>query len=259
MASDGYEQVEPNSPVDDPFHIVKERIQVSVRQLEADMATWRELLKRTNTNINAAFQRLTRSAKSQLKHLKANTRKLNATITAVESQRSRFPGIDDIELADRKQFVTQTRAVIDGYQKLLVDPATKAKKAEDRRKVAQLRGATMDTFASTDFTSGEFERTLAEQQQQQEEMEEKQDMVLDDMSTALQRLALTAEGIDCELAEHKELIQDLDAQVDRARGRMDVVVKGLEMLLGVKGGNKIICLALMFLMVFILLGIAIFG
>mmetsp|Transcript_34221 Transcript_34221/g.66256 ORF Transcript_34221/g.66256 Transcript_34221/m.66256 type:complete len:208 (-) Transcript_34221:526-1149(-) len=184
----------------DPFPLVKEKVQTAVRQLEADMTTWREQLKRTNTYTNQGFQRVNRSVRSQLKKLNSHIKALSTTITAVESQRSRFPNIDDAELDNRKDFVAQTRAVVDGYHKLITDPATKAKKAEDKRKVEDMR--------STDVQESDF-HTLGNdrfetQQQEQEDFETKQDEVLDDMTTVLGRLGVAAEAIDMELAEHKE-------------------------------------------------------
>ena len=55
-------------------------------------------------------------------------------------KRARFKNIDDDELENRKDFVAQTKTIVGGYQRLISDPQTKAKRDEDKRKVNELRG-----------------------------------------------------------------------------------------------------------------------
>jgi len=95
--------------------------------------------------------------------------------------------------------------------------------------------------------------------QEQEELEEQQDEVLDDMQTVLGRLGVAADNIGLELEEHKELLQELDDEIVTAQGKMGVAMKKLQKLLGTSSNSKICCLFMMFLMVIILLGLAVFA
>jgi len=237
----------------DPFPLVKQQVQSSVRQLEADMATWRDLLKRTNTHTNQSFQRSHRSVRKQLKQLNNHIKALSQTVTAVESQRARFPNIDDEELENRKNFVTETKTIVEGYQKLVNDPATKEKRESDKRKVEALKAEPENDFSP--IGDGRFSKRM----QDQEELEEKQDDMLEDMQTVLGRLGVAANNIDLELAEHKELLKELDTEIDTAQGRMGTAMKKLQKLLGTSSNSKICCLLIMFLMVIILLAIAVLG
>eukprot|EP00466_Bigelowiella_natans_P016591 jgi/Bigna1/87364/estExt_fgenesh1_pg.C_190171 len=238
----------------DPFPIVKEKVQTAVRQLEGDMMTWKDLLKRTNTYTNQQFQRTHKSVKKQLRSLNSNLKALSQTVKAVESQRARFENIDDYELTQRRNFVSETTVVVDTYQKLISDPATKKKRADDQRKVEDLRA---EPTGGPSYSSKS--QPLARQMQEQEDLEEQQDEVLDDMQTVLGRLGVAADNIELELGEHKELLQELDKEIETAQGRMGVAMKKLQKLLGTSSNSKICCLFMMFFMVIILLGLAVFA
>eukprot|EP00954_Amorphochlora_amoebiformis_P024338 1365731-Amorphochlora_amoeboformis.AAC.3 len=81
-----------NSNVD-PFHIMKEKIQTAVRQLEADMATWRELLRKTNTYSNPAFQRKHNSVAKDITKLKQHIKMLHKTIKGIRLHLAFFSAI----------------------------------------------------------------------------------------------------------------------------------------------------------------------
>ncbi|GAB5358825.1 hypothetical protein AAMO2058_000492000 [Amorphochlora amoebiformis] len=248
--SESYRRMD-NSNVD-PFHIMKEKIQTAVRQLEADMATWRELLRKTNTYSNPAFQRKHNSVAKDITKLKQHIKMLHKTIKVVEKQRSKFSEIDDNELQNRKDFLSETKAVVDGYKKLINDPTTKRKRAEHKQKVEDMRAA-----APVNDFSTLGDHKVAARQEEQEQLEAKADIVLDDMQKILERLGGQADTLDIELAEQKDLISEMGNEVEIGQSGMKDAIKKMKKLLGTSSNSKLCCLFIMFLMVLILLFLAV--
>eukprot|EP00468_Gymnochlora_sp_CCMP2014_P009075 CAMPEP_0167763186 /NCGR_PEP_ID=MMETSP0110_2-20121227/13208_1 /TAXON_ID=629695 /ORGANISM="Gymnochlora sp., Strain CCMP2014" /LENGTH=178 /DNA_ID=CAMNT_0007650193 /DNA_START=382 /DNA_END=918 /DNA_ORIENTATION=- len=177
------------------------------------------------------------------------------TIQAVEKKRESFSSITNDELQNRKAFVAETTTIVNGYRQLLNDPATKAKKEEDKREAEALRARRDEPT----FSTAENDDPLKARTEQQQELEEKQDLALDNMQTVLERLGVAADAIDLEMGEQKELIAEMRDEIDVGKERMGATMKKLHKLLGTSSNSKLCCLLVMFLMVIILLAIAILG
>jgi hypothetical protein len=185
---------------------------------------------------------------------------LSQTVKIVEGNRARFSNIDDEELDSRREFAAETQALLTGYEKTLNSPETKEKRSSDKSKVEALRKMAAEAEERDAFAESPRDTDpMARRKQKQQYYEEKQDLVLDDMSTALSRLGLAADHMKEELADHKRLISEMDEQVNIGKDRMGDAMDKLNKLLGTSGSGKLCTIFIMILMVIILLALAILG
>eukprot|EP00808_Paulinella_micropora_P002336 g43354.t1 len=223
----------------DPFYVVKEKAQELLAKLEKDFSEWKDLLENTNTATNKDFAKTQKTVKMTLKQLQAYLHDLQRTIDIVNQNRNKFPNIDDTELQSRQDFVTQAKATSTEMRKTITSLKSKSK-IESDQKQALLND-------QNQITATAFERAIKQEnndfvnnrQQQQQVMEQKQDIVLEDMTEALARLGDVAGAIGVELKEQEVLIQELDAEVDMAQSNMDVAMRKMEKLLGTKDRGRI--------------------
>jgi len=208
--------------VRDPFDVVKEKVQDLAIKLREEFSRWKELLETTSTSNNKEFVSVSQSMKVAIKKLNTDLNDLDKTTKIVSDNRLRFKHITDSELDSRKKFVNDMKALVQECQDTLDSDRTKRKINKDQR----------DADHSSAISSGlsrEFQRQgdefVENKQQEQAMLEGKQDLVLDDMSAALHRLGDVSSTIGSELVLQKEMLIEMDNEMDETQDRMNIVMK----------------------------------
>jgi len=116
-----------SSAAKDPFYVVKDKVQYVVRNLRIDFDGWKDLLNSVNTFTNPDFKLKNGAVRNGTKSIKENLNALKGSISMVETNRAKFPDIDDDELSKRKKFVAETRALLEEVVNQLSSEKTKKK------------------------------------------------------------------------------------------------------------------------------------
>jgi chromosome segregation ATPase len=224
----------------DPFYVVKDRMQGTISQLSLDFDQWKDALNNSNTHKNPKFKTLTQAVKNGLKGVVPDLGDLNDTVQIVEKNREKFKDITDTELSNRRKFIADTKNLIQEMQATVTSKKTKAKIEKDQNE-ALIRS---ERQAEHHRDTQDF---IENKKMQQQQLEEKQDVVLDDMYGALQRLGAMGEDIKKEIAVSNEELQGLDRDVEDAQTAMNIALKKLQKLLGTSDTGKLCCIFILFI------------
>jgi syntaxin 6 len=209
------------------------------------------LLDSCNTLTDVQFSTVSKRIRATLRQLKTDSSDLQKTITIVESHRTRFAHIDDAELASRRAFVTDVGATIDETEARLDSPQTRRKLDADKRirSISALDGKTSSGGGGKRRGDDKAKSLLESKQQQQQLLERKQDVVLDDMSSALSRLTDMSTGINEELTTQGAMLSEFDDELDETASTMAGVQARLEKLLGTSDKGRLCCIFVLVLIV----------
>ena len=201
-----------------------------MRQLRSDFERWKTLLETTDTSANPEFQELHQALKVNMKKVKFDLNDLSLTIEIVEKKRAKFKDIDDAELAGRQRFVNDTKDTLQSIKEARGSERTKRKMAADEEKTA------------TPFQRASEQRSseyVANRQQQHQALVERQDVVLDDMSSALARLGDVANTLETELDSQNAMLEEFDNEMDDTQNMLDTVNAKIQKILGTSSKWKI--------------------
>lgn len=254
MEYQAYSDVPSSPPVAnarrDPFYVVKEKVQVRTSEMKDDFEQWKDLLETSDTYNNGDFDKLLQSLKMTTKSVKIDLNDLQKTISIVESKRSRFKDISDDELDGRKKFVNDMRALVQTYEETLTSDRTLSKIKSDKRK--NKRNQLFEGASSNDVNV-HIDGGRVDYAKEQQLMEAKQDVVLDDMMGALDRLGDVGTTINVELANQTAAINDIDEEMNTGLGQMDQVMKKITKVLGTSNKGKLCCILFLTILAAILL------
>lgn len=212
-----------------------------------DFDNWKDALENSNTAENREFGKLTHSIKVSLKKLKVDLKDLSQTINIVEGNRLRFSDISDDELLKRRTFVNNTKAMAQEVTDTLRSDRTKRKIESDR-----------NLQNSTTLSPMDRERRRQEDEfvgsrvQSAQLLQNRQDVVLDDMSAALARLGDVADTMNVELESQQDLLDEFDNELDETEDNFNMVMAKIEKLLGTSDRGKLCCIFWLFLTMCIL-------
>lgn len=239
---------------EDPFYVVKGKVQAQVRQLRGDYERWKALLETSDTSTpGGEFAELHQSLKVNLKKAKFDITDLARTVEIVEANRAKF-AIDDDELASRRRFVNDTKATLQGIKDARGSDRTKRKMASDREKRAAGGGTAFERASA-----GRSADYVASRQQQHQALVERQDVVLDDMSSALARLGDVANTLETELDSQNAMLEEFDSELDDTQNMLDNVTAKIEKILGTKSRWKICTIIFLFALMILLFFLVVYA
>ena len=136
------------------------------------------------------------------------------------------------------------------------------RKLEDDQNGAPNRGA--NKTGASDNSNGAAAQIAAcngvfikNNQQEIKKTTKRQDELLDELVTVVNRLSLTSGVIHTEVGEQKILLDDLENDMDKAGDKMGVVLKAVDKLLKRKGGCHIWIIVILAVIFFILVALTI--
>lgn len=200
----------------------------------------------------------------------------------MDKNRAKFAHIKDVELQSRKKFCEDVQVVVDGPVTLLCfhvcicranlyqfanseikygmtdDPAIRRKLDDDEQKkrrdvygssAAALGGGGVDAEREREKENDTF---LRGQARQQKEMIRDQDVQLDHLGRAVDRLGQIGRDVNQELKEQNIMLDGLDKDMNDASDRMDTVMGQMQKLLNSKDGCQIWTIVILALILVIL-------
>lgn len=181
-------------------------------------------------------------------------------------RRDKFPHIRDSELESRRQFVLELQHVVDGVKaaadsegvrrKLESDAARGRRDGHDEA-ISALSSSSSSGGGGGSRESRENARFLREQRLETQSMIGHQDVAIDSLGVAVDRLGQMGKEVNLELKEQNLLLQGLDDDLDEAGNRMNAVMGSLAKLLKTKDGCMIWTIVLLFLILVLLIALVI--
>jgi len=252
----GDESPHPSAPSGaprDPFYVVKEKVQDLMASLLVDFDRWRELLETTNTATHGDFAPLTQAVKVAVKKLTIDLNDLSQTIRIVSENRLRFKDIDDKELETRRKFVNDMKARVEEYENTLNSTRTKGKLERDARDAVFARDDQAKKSAKEREREAVGNDFVSNHAQAQGQIHAQQDVVLDDMHGAIQRLGDISGNIKVELDVQNEMLKEFDDEMGEAQSNMTKVLKKVDKLLGKSDTGRLCCILILFVIVIVLI------
>jgi len=244
-------EAQPNFPNRDPFYVVKERVQELDQKLKQETSRWQTLYQ--GNTARPEFEQTTKSIRQLIKQINAYLFDLQRTIDIVDKNRSRFASISDQELESRRDFVAKVKTATTQIEKTIDSEATKQKILADQR------ASLMEEHKRSSSQSGldrEFSREatgyVEGKMQRQQQLESKQDEILDDMGSILDRLQVVSTEMNTELKEQDVVINDIHDEVDTAQRSMGVALNKIEKLLNSSDKGRWCCIGFLILSALIL-------
>eukprot|EP00462_Mataza_sp_D1_P000329 CAMPEP_0175095756 /NCGR_PEP_ID=MMETSP0086_2-20121207/4345_1 /TAXON_ID=136419 /ORGANISM="Unknown Unknown, Strain D1" /LENGTH=234 /DNA_ID=CAMNT_0016369065 /DNA_START=114 /DNA_END=818 /DNA_ORIENTATION=+ len=216
----------------DPFYVVKGKVEKLVIVLKQDYGRWRDLLDNSDDG-GGQFEELSKKLRMHLQTITVDLNDLQQTVGIVEKYRARFQDIDDDELGRRRKFINSMKMDMKEIEDALESPAaSKMKQKSNREQLFNKPASKAGGYSSVPQSS--------------QMMEVRQDEVLDDMSAVLGRLGEGAAAINLELGDQASALQEMDDEMDIAAGSMATVQKKMEKLLGTSDKGRLCCIFWLF-------------
>lgn len=222
----------------DPYYGARDSVLQEVKQLQRIFEDWKSLVMSVDTALDDRFPSLHSKLEVKLQEVFEHASKLSKTVSKVEKHREKFRHVDDAELLSRKRSCQDLKSAIRAIKEAFNSQEYQGKIQRDRK--ANLKGSSAQGFSGTTNSApkssqeGVSQRGINSIMAMQESKIKEQDVVLDDMQSALQRLGVMADHINVELDAQDDMLVDLEDEMDTANDRMEVVMKKLEYIMKVK-------------------------
>lgn len=240
----------------DPFYVFRDDLQSRVDQLNQRYRQAREMLGGANTASNGEFRRVTQKLRRELKHASRQLNDLEMTVRSVERDRDQFLHIDDQELQARKAFLSSIGDLLNRMTHDLEGGAIKEKLERDEEEALKLYrpqgtlGAINDVeMANTNYIQDQRARTQLTLKQQ--------DDTLVELGESVDRVGLMADRIGGELTEQNRMLEEFEADLDRAAEEMGFMMGKLAKLLKTKDRCQI-GIIIFLMLVMVVLGFMVF-
>ena len=222
----------------DPFYTVKDSVSSQVDKIKVRYEQFLGLVKTVDTATHADFKELRKNLVKDVRKADRDVGGLKGTVDMVQKNRLKFPHIKDTELASRKKFVDEMQEMLDDVKNGIDSSAVRRKLEEDETK---MRRAAFDGSSDALRTSVDRENHafVADQRQMTQETIQHQDIQLDHLGQAVDRLGQMGKDINQELQEQNLMLDQLDNDLGDAGEKMNVVMEGLAKLLKTRDGCQI--------------------
>lgn len=211
----------------DPYFASKQSIEEKMATLIQDFERWKYILDKKNTATDQSFTQLLENVRFLHKELTADIATITKINLHVEKNRDRFQNITDDELMSRKGFVLDIKGKLNDIDNVLTSERTTKKIQEDKERSA----------VPIHLKPGQSgDQYVKQRRQDQINMDDEQEAILQDMSSALSRLNTNANTISGQLDTQTELLEEMDQRLDDNQNLMDTALTKMDKVL-----NKSTC------------------
>lgn len=222
----------------DPFYTVRDNVNSQVEKIKVRHEQFLGLVKTVDTSTSVDFKELQKGLVKDVRKADRDLGGLKDAVDMVEKNRLKFPHIKDAELGARKKFVGDMQAVLNDVKGGMESAAVRRKMEDDKNKA---RRGEFDESSDAMHASIEREnnRFIADQRQLTKQTIQHQDVQLDHLGQAVDRLGNMGRDINQELKEQNVMLDGLEKDMGDAGEKMNVVMEGLSKLLKTKDGCQI--------------------
>eukprot|EP00475_Leptophrys_vorax_P022901 TRINITY_DN3114_c0_g1_i2.p1 TRINITY_DN3114_c0_g1~~TRINITY_DN3114_c0_g1_i2.p1 ORF type:complete len:270 (-),score=86.94 TRINITY_DN3114_c0_g1_i2:60-869(-) len=227
----------------DPFYAMRDNLASRLQAIQRDYDTWKSMMDSgVNTQTDVRFKEIDQPLRVSVKAVFDEAKMLGKAVSSIEKHRENFSHVDDRELAERSAFVKNSKTMLKRIQDEFDSDATKARYRQDtmgalkgdRQEVLQRKRSQDRYDALRQAEEDEKDDQIKVLQHQQQFMIDSQNVVLDDMASALKRLTTQATIINNELEAQDDMLDELGGKLDEAQGRVEINIQKLERLMKTK-------------------------
>jgi len=240
--------------VQDPFYLVREEIQDSVKEVISNFNKWNSL-----PVGNSEKYRYGKELQGGCDSLFWQLDELDEAIKMASKDYTRFH-IEEKEIQSRKTWIKSCRKQIEDVQDQLTTEnsiPTNAQTADSAPVRDSARARPSSTQAKLQRAHEEDNQNfIGDQSQEQEMLMRRQDEQLDDLSHSVSRIGLVSLNIGQELDEQGNMLEDLEEDLDGVKARLGAMTRKLQNVIkksGFKGQLIMIVVLLVLLVVLIMI------
>lgn len=246
---------------EDPFYTVRDNVSSQLERIRARYDKFEDLVHVVNTATDESFKELRRGLTKEIRNVEKDIKGLQVAIDMVDKNRSKFVHIKDSELSSRKSFVSGAQDSLNYVKNGMESSAIRRKIDDDENRQRRLDGngggMSVNPMSKGMSIEEENHSFIQDQRQQTQFAIREQDMALDELGLAVDKLHVIGRGVNEELKEQNRMLDDLDRDIDEAGGKMNYVQEALSKLLKTKDGCQIWTIVILFLILCILVALII--
>ncbi|KAG2139539.1 syntaxin 6, N-terminal-domain-containing protein [Suillus cothurnatus] len=217
----------------DPYHEVQREVQISLQtasSLRSSFLRIRSLAREGSEELVLARNEL----KTTLAALYTDLEDLEESVKIVEDTGPRYFGLDDAEVSERRKYVVHVRREIEGMRAdvegRILPSGGKSPSTPLPQSQSSLPSGSRSPLQSVPGSqSGETDDEQAKwAHEEQQLLLQEQDRAMDSISGTLNTLAQQAGLMGHEISEHVEMLDDLEANVDRTDSKLSNAMRRMK-------------------------------
>jgi chromosome segregation ATPase len=214
-------------------------VQKQVDKIQGRHEQFQNLYRNVDTSSSVEFKELKKGLSKELRKVERDLGGLKGAVEQIEKNRVKFPHVKDQELATRKRFVFDTQSMINDVKSSIDSSAVRRKMEEDEAKSRrQMQSVEYSTNSNSSLVN-ENAAFVANQSKYAHQQIRDQDVQLEGLGQAVERLDHMAGAIHDELDDQGRMLKQLDDDIDDAGNKMNFVTAQLSKLLKTKDGCQI--------------------
>lgn len=179
-------------------------------------------------------------------------------MSVISDNRGRFAHITDEEFESRQKFISGVQSTISELRAGLESPAVRRKIESDEAKARRNQNQAF-SGSPVNLREQENSRFIQETHQTTTNILLEQDMALDNLNSAVDRLERIGREVNVELKEQNLMLTQLDDDLDDAGNKMNFVMAKLAKLLKTKDSCQIWTIVILFFVLLILIALVIWA
>jgi len=221
---------------EDPFYAVRDNVQSFVERIKTRHERFQDLVKHGDSSTSSEFKELRKGLVKDIKSAERQIKDLRGAVDMVDKNREKFLHIKDTELNQRKKFVEDVHRTVNDVKAYLESSVVRRKLDDEDNK---FKSKPVDNnYIGNDIERGN-EEFINENQHQSKQLLKEQDVQVNALGQAVDRLHEFGRGINTELKLQNQMLDDLDKDLDEAGNKMNFVTAKLSKLLKTKDGCQI--------------------
>ncbi|KXN73981.1 hypothetical protein CONCODRAFT_77113 [Conidiobolus coronatus NRRL 28638] len=215
--------------MEDPYNLVKEEIQDSLKTLNTLFSSWNRLLKRIATISSEEFQKTTSEVLELVDTLEETCEDLSESVNLATQNPQKF-GLTKNIVEERVNYIKKVRLGLEEVKNTVTDRELIEKAISNRNDSSY--SINMENMDSSNTNNLE----LTDEQTQI--ILQNQDMELDSIFSTVNNLKSIASTINQELSDHQVLLDEMDTQLDDTTIKLKSAQKRLKVVLEKLGDVK---------------------
>lgn len=172
------------------------------------------------------------------------------TVQLVDSDREKFPHINDQELYERRTLCETSAGRLHRAKQESNSEAVKAKLLADERAKALRRAGDL---GATNDAERENTNRIVDSQARTSLLMQHQDDTLDELDAAVTRVGRMADGIHDEIGQQNKMLTEMESDLDEAEEQLGLVMGKLSKFLQTKNNGELYTILVLFGIMMLLL------
>ncbi|KAI9146106.1 syntaxin-6-like protein [Paraphysoderma sedebokerense] len=222
----------------DPFYAVKEEVQTSLQNAQAQFSSWQRLS--STNNHSSEFQRVAAEVRNAIQNIELDLQDLSETVRIVEKTPERF-NLDHREVQSRKAFINSTQQSLQDM-KDSINSGLAAAANSQRDALFKSNKPIQDKYSrSNQIQQADNQRFIEDESSRQQMLIRNQDQQLDGVLNTVSTLKNVALTMGQELDDQVRLLHEVDEQVDGTQTKLKTAMNKVNKILKESSDTKSSC------------------